>query len=277
MKFNIPVIFTAAILWVVAPTAQAMVATPAGVEPDSHFTISTADGAPIIGSDFVLGPTIPGKWGPPAFGTGATVSWSLMPTGTSCAAEGGGCAISALNAFMPVGFQSQIQNAFNAWSAVADITFVQIPDDGAAFNAPTASGNIRVGGHALDGPSGTLAHGFFPLNNGLTAAGDIHFDTAELWTIGFPGPGFDIFQVMAHEIGHAIGLDHTAVPNSLMNPFYTEAFSGPQTDDIAGAQFIYGARATAVPEPATLTLMGLGLFGMAWRRGRKGKLSQIQS
>ena len=113
----------------------------------------------------------------------------------------------------------------------------------------------------MDGAGGTLAHGYYPPANGLTAAGDIHFDIGDTWKLGFGGGGFDIFQVAAHEIGHAIGLDHTAVPASLMNPFYTEVFAGPQADDIAGAVFIYGA-AVSTPEGGS-TLLLFGIIGMA--------------
>jgi hypothetical protein len=233
-----------------------------------------ASASEILYSDpFVLGPTTPGKWGNPAMGTGATVTWSLMPTGTSCAAEFAGCTITALSGFMPGGFLAQIQAAFAAWAAVADITFNMVTDDGTPFNGTctVGCGDIRIGGHFFDGAGGTLAHGYYPPVNGNTAAGDIHFDTGDTWKIGFGGAGFDIFQVAAHEIGHALGLDHTGVAASLMNPFYTEAFSGPQADDIAGARFIYGRRQVAgeVPEPATMILLGSGLAYGAFRKRRQ--------
>ncbi len=236
----------------------------------ASLALAGALAAPLSASAFVLGGTVPGKWGPPVMGTGATVTWSLMGTGTSCAAEFAGCTITSFADFMPAGYLTQVSNAFAAWSAVANITFVQVADDGAAFNAATASGDIRLGGHTFDGASGILAHGFYPPVNGNSAAGDIHFDIDETWALSFADPGFSIFQVLAHEIGHAIGLDHTGVPGSLMNPFYSEAFTGPQADDIAGAQFIYGPPIVVeVPEPPVLALLGLSLIGLGLSKRRK--------
>mgnify|MGYP000120113080 CR=1 FL=1 len=217
---------------------------------------------PAISVAYTLGPTTPGKWGEATMGTGATITYSFQDAGTCDA----GVLCQGLGSFMPVGFKTEIERAFDAWSAVANLTFFEVADDGANFNATTTSGDIRITGHVFDGVSNVLAHGFFPPNNGSTAAGDMHFDVAENWALSLADPGISIFQVMAHELGHALGLGHTDVAGSLMNSLYTEAFEGPQADDVAGIQAIYGAAVSAVPIPATVWLFALGMFGLIGMR-----------
>ncbi len=128
----------------------------------------------------------------------------------------------------------------------------------------------------MDGAFGTLAHAYYPPPNGTTAAGDTHFDVADNWTVSsIDGDTntIDIFQVAAHEIGHALGLMHTSVPGSLMNPIYSEAFTGIQADDLAGIIdiFVGGGRAAAAttPEPITAALALLSLTALGRRFHRR--------
>src|SRR5690606_22804375 len=98
----------------------------------------------------------------------------------------------------------------------------------------------------FDGVNGTLAHtlGGPPPNIFGTLAGDIHFDDDETWINAVRGDGsqpIDLVTVAAHEIGHAIGLDHTTVSGALMLENYTSSHRFLGTDDILGIQSLYGA------------------------------------
>ena len=207
-------------------------------------------------------------------GNPATVTYAYLVGNVNTGEAGAGGTMTRLdgiNGISQANWETQINLAFAAWAAVANVTFNEvIPDNGVDFNAGGTNADIRIGAHTMDGAGGTLAHAYYPPPNGVSAAGDVHFDSADAWKIGFGGGGFDIFQVAAHEIGHSIGLMHTAVPNSLMNASYTEAFSGPQADDIAGAADLFdgGGLGGTVPEPltASLSLMGLSALGSILRR-----------
>lgn len=54
-------------------------------------------------------------------------------------------------------------------------------------------------------------------------------------------PGYSLFLVAAHEFGHALGLDHSSVPEALMYPMYTFTEEHPlHRDDVQGIQHLYG-------------------------------------
>jgi uncharacterized repeat protein (TIGR01451 family) len=147
--------------------------------------------------------------------------------------------------------QDEIALAFAAWSAVADIQFVEVADNGLPSNFVEAQGDIRIGAHEFDGAYGTLAHAYYPPPNGTTIAGDMHFDTGETWSCT-PANGIDIGIVALHEIGHSIGLRHSYSGLAVMNPSYTPSLTGLQVDDVEGAVSIYGSSNPLVVDDALI-------------------------
>ena len=69
-----------------------------------------------------------------------------------------------------------------------------------------------------------------------------------------------------HEVGHVLGFGHNSVSDSVMGGgLYYELGLGE--GDIEGAVAIYGM--AEVPEPATMTLLGIGGLSLLCRRKRK--------
>ncbi len=136
--------------------------------------------------------------------------------------------------------RAAVSTALGYWAAVTPLTFTEA--------AVGTNPEIRIGFHTdnhgdgspFDGPSGVLAHAFYPPPNGGDIAGDSHFDDAETWSVDLPPAGIDLYTVAAHEFGHALGLAHSTVNDALMYPFYGGPHRFLHADDIAGIQSIYG-------------------------------------
>lgn len=128
------------------------------------------------------------------------------------------------------------RQAFDAWSDVANIEFVEVSEQGEASAYGYAS-DIRITFGRIDGPGDFLATARLPIAAPLPLEGDIFVDSSE------PSLARDrrkMLAVATHEIGHSIGLEHVDTDGVLMNPNYQRDVITPQADDILGARQIYG-------------------------------------
>lgn len=134
------------------------------------------------------------------------------------------------------------EKALEMWSSVSGLTFkrendLQVEPDIRVLFVTGYHNDSRP----ADGPGGELAHAFFPGPDNTGLDGDIHLDDDEKFTIN-GGNGVDLLWVMAHELGHSLGLDHAYHPNSVMFAFYTGHIRDLKldSDDIEGIRQIYG-------------------------------------
>lgn len=174
------------------------------------------------------------------------ITISFMPDGTNM---GGGT--NNLNATFNTKFgsaatwQNQILKAAQYWAQQTNINFAVVPDNGAATGSGTNQqgdagfGDIRIGGFNFG--NSTLAQAFLPppINN-YSVAGDIQINTGTVFNVGTQ---YDLFTVMVHEFGHALGLNHATTTTACMYGTYNGVDSALNADDISGIKAIYSAGA----------------------------------
>lgn len=146
---------------------------------------------------------------------------------------------------------AEIQRAMAAWAAVVKVDFKRSINATAMKNINILFGSRDHGDpYPFDGAGKVLAHTFYPsAPNPEPLAGDLHFDNDENWNIG---TDIDLYSVALHELGHALGLGHSDVPNAVMYPYYRRS-AGLTPEDIGAIQMLYAA-ATDAPAPAPLVV-----------------------
>lgn len=197
-------------------------------------------------------------------GDPTTLTWSVIPDGTPIPGYAGEpSSPSNLRAFLTGIYGNEatwialLQQVMNRWGELTGVSYQYQPsDDGASFvgsqGALGVRGDVRFGGHTIDGNSGILAYNFYP------DVGDMVLDTGDSFYSVTTGNSLRLRNVVAHEHGHGLGLHHVCPINQtkLMEPYYSSAFDGPQHDDILAANRGYGDAAEHNDEPATAFPLG---------------------
>jgi len=136
-------------------------------------------------------------------------------------------------------FFEEVRSAFDMWERAANIRFEPAADG--------AKPGILIG--AQSDPVGYAYADVKYVEDGIGTTRQIDrslicLNPMKRWKVGFDGnlAVYDLRYTIAHEIGHAIGLDHPEPHGQLMSMRYQEGFRSLQAGDVSGAVRIYGAR-----------------------------------
>jgi hypothetical protein len=137
--------------------------------------------------------------------------------------------------------------AFNVWSQHSNLTFYhdQTNPDILISNKylkHTIDRGANICPNNFDGKGSILAHAFYPISSNSSV--EIHIDGDETWhyniTTVLDANKTSLFEVLIHEIGHAIGLTHSNDSKSIMFKHYNGNLTDLSSDDIERIQRLYG-------------------------------------
>ena len=185
----------------------------------------------------------------------SNITWSFAPAGGNFSGAIAGA------------YQDTVKTAIARWAQVANLTFQQVSD--------SASVNIRIGWGQFSGNQiGETGYSYtLGANQRFSSGVQVRLEDPSARALGpglrdyYQGTATTLYEVTLHEFGHALGLDHSSDPVSVMYPSVGPNDNDIGASDIQGIQVLYGAPATTVAQnsapnpgvpilPATITLAG---------------------
>ncbi|XP_070155848.1 collagenase 3-like [Polyergus mexicanus] len=158
-----------------------------------------------------------------------------------------------------------VEAAFALWAANSSLNFAHDP------LRPDILISYRTGAHTyanrrnvgicpatFDGPGGALA---FFLSGATDFTSEIHVDNSEPWHVYLnknPSNTHHLLQTLTHEIGHALGLQHSMRNDSIMFPYIPNIKNQfpvkLSIEDILAIQNLYGSHDDGNPTARSLHL-----------------------
>ena len=147
-------------------------------------------------------------------------------------------------------YQATVEQAIQKWATVSGLVFQRLPDTAIPSNAA----DIRIGfgkfGAVPLGSTGTVGqtnYSYYTLDQSFVSDIIIRVEdpSEALWIptsggLAYGGPGGSTFyQVILHELGHALGMGHSSSSTDIMSPAATQQNLDLSTSDIFGIRALY--------------------------------------
>lgn len=172
------------------------------------------------------------KWGEPVYGRpSGTITYGFDFSFYSALADDFGTIVE---------FEAAAEFALEAWASVAAIDFALAPSG--------TTPDLTIAVAPLQGTAiGQALTTFLPLaGTDQVQSSVITLDATERWS-PFGSQGLNFYNVVLHEAGHSLGLDHPDDPTQVMYAFYmSDETLGLAPGDIEGIRLIYGAALESV-------------------------------
>jgi len=173
------------------------------------------------------------------------VTWSFAPAG------------GAFTGAIGAAYQDTVRAAIARWAGVVNLTLKQVSD--------AVGVDIRVGWGSFAGSQvGQTDYSYRGGSAAVFVPGTkVRLEDPNLRPVGttptstYQGTSTTLYEVMLHEFGHALGLDHSTDSSATMYPIVGPANANLDASDIAGIQLLYGAPAgsaviaNTAPNPST--------------------------
>ncbi|XP_017278660.1 matrix metalloproteinase-17b [Kryptolebias marmoratus] len=150
--------------------------------------------------------------------------------------------------------RSLVFYALRVWAEPTPLEFHEVGSREAADLQVDFLHGYHGDGYPFDGAGGAVGHAFFPSDP--ARAGGVHLDAEEQWAFRQPAiEGTDLFTVLVHEFGHALGLAHSSSRHSVMRPYYQGPVGDPLHfhlvhQDLEQITQLYGKRNELLPTDA---------------------------